>query len=98
MNVREATINDIPAITALINRNNESLNEDLAALSFYPEESERGELQVLKRKKVKLVFAEVHYKCASAVPFYYKFGFRIVGFQQDYFGVGHDAIILKLGL
>jgi ribosomal protein S18 acetylase RimI-like enzyme len=58
----------------------------------------REELQVLKRKNVRLVFAEVHYKCASAIPFYYKFGFRIAGFQQDYFGAGHDAIILKLEL
>jgi ribosomal-protein-alanine N-acetyltransferase len=58
----------------------------------------KKELQVLKRKNVKLVFAEVHFKCASAIPFYYKFGFRISGFQQDYFGIGHDAIILKLEL
>jgi len=58
----------------------------------------KKELQVLKGKNVKLVFAEVHYKCASAIPFYYKFGFRIAGFQQDYFGAGHDAIILKLEL
>ncbi len=58
----------------------------------------KKELQILKRKNVKLVFAEVHYECASAIPFYYKFGFRISGFQQDYFGVGHDAIILKLEL
>ena len=58
----------------------------------------KRELQILRRKNVRLVFAEVHYKCASAIPFYYKFGFRISGFQQDYFGVGHDAIILKLEL
>ncbi len=58
----------------------------------------KRELQILKRKNVKLAFAEVHYKCASAIPFYYKFGFRISGFQQDYFGAGHDAIILKLEL
>ncbi|MEM3735659.1 MAG: GNAT family N-acetyltransferase [Candidatus Bathyarchaeia archaeon] len=58
----------------------------------------RKELEVLRRKDVRLVFAEVHYRCASAIPFYYKFGFRIAGFQQDYFGVGHDAIILKLEL
>jgi ribosomal-protein-alanine N-acetyltransferase len=56
------------------------------------------ELQILKHNNVKLVFAEVHYKCASAIPFYYKFGFRISGFKQDYFGIGHDAIILKLEL
>jgi len=62
----------------------------------------RKVLQVLKRKNVRLVFADVHYRCASAIPFYYKFyykfGFRIAGFQQDYFGAGHDAIILKLEL
>ena len=58
----------------------------------------REELHALRRRNVKFVFAEVHYKCASAIPFYYKFGFRICGFQQDYFGVGHDAIILKLEL
>ena len=56
------------------------------------------ELKALKRKGVKIVFAEVHYKCASAIPFYYKNKFRISGFVQDYFGIGHDAIILKLAL
>lgn len=55
-------------------------------------------LEVLKRKGATIVLAEVHYKCASAVPFYYKHGFRITGFMQDYFGFGHDAIILKLAL
>jgi ribosomal protein S18 acetylase RimI-like enzyme len=54
------------------------------------------ELMALKHKKVKLVRAEVHYKCASAIPFYYKHNFRITGFAQDFFGKGHDAIILKL--
>jgi predicted N-acetyltransferase YhbS len=53
------------------------------------------ELKTLKRKGVKVVFAEVHYKCSSAIPFYYKFDFRISGFSQDYFGIGHDAMILK---
>jgi ribosomal protein S18 acetylase RimI-like enzyme len=56
------------------------------------------ELEELKRKGAKIVMAEVHYKCAKAIPFYYKFGFRIVGFVQDYFGKGHDAIILKTEL
>jgi len=56
------------------------------------------EIKALKQKGVKIVRAEVHYKCASAIPFYYKFGFRISGFEQDYFGIGHDAIILKLQL
>lgn len=55
-------------------------------------------LALLKQRVVKIVFAEVHYECASAIPFYYKNNFRISGFGQDYFGVGHDAIILKLVL
>jgi ribosomal protein S18 acetylase RimI-like enzyme len=54
------------------------------------------ELMALKHKKVKTVWAEVHYKCASAIPFYYKHNFRITGSVQDYFGRGHDAIILKM--
>ena len=54
------------------------------------------ELKVLKHKGVKLVRVEVHYKCASAIPFYYKHNFRITEFVQDFFGKGHDAIILKL--
>ncbi len=54
------------------------------------------ELKILKSKKAKVVLAEVHYKCSSAIPFYYKYGFRISGFGQDYFGVGHDTIILKM--
>jgi ribosomal protein S18 acetylase RimI-like enzyme len=56
------------------------------------------ELMALKHKKVKIVRAEVHYKCASAIPFYYKHNFRITGFAHDYFGRGHDAIILQLVL
>ncbi|MDI6690924.1 MAG: hypothetical protein QME50_03530 [Candidatus Bathyarchaeota archaeon] len=55
------------------------------------------ELKALK-KKVKAVLAEVHYKCAYAIPFYYKHNFRISAFRRDYFGEGHDAIILKLVL
>jgi len=56
------------------------------------------ELKALRRRNVKMVFAEVHYKCASAIPFYYNHNFRITGFGQDFFGIGHDAIILKLVL
>ena len=56
------------------------------------------ELKALKRKGAKIVLAEVHYKCASAIPFYYKHSFRIIGSVQDYFGIGHDTIILKLVL
>jgi ribosomal protein S18 acetylase RimI-like enzyme len=56
------------------------------------------ELIALKDKQVKIVRAEVHYKCASAIPFYYKHNFRITGFAHDYFGKNHDAIILQLVL
>ncbi|MGQ9507083.1 MAG: GNAT family N-acetyltransferase [Candidatus Bathycorpusculaceae bacterium] len=56
------------------------------------------ELEALKKKKVKAVLAEIHYKCASAIPFYYKHNFRISAFRRDYFGEGHDAIILKIVL
>ncbi len=56
------------------------------------------ELGALKQKGAKTVLAEVHYKCASAIPFYYKYNFRITGFVQDYFGMGHDTLILKLVL
>ena len=58
----------------------------------------KKEVETLKQREVKIIVAEVHYKCASAIPFYYKFGFRISGFEQDHFGIGHDAIILKLQL
>jgi ribosomal-protein-alanine N-acetyltransferase len=54
------------------------------------------ELEALKKKGAQIVFAEVHYKNAKAIPFYYMHGFRISGFSQDYFGIGHDAIVMKL--
>lgn len=54
------------------------------------------ELEALRKKGSKAVLAEVHYKNAQAIPFYYKHGFRISGCCQDLFGMGHDAIILKL--
>ena len=53
------------------------------------------ELKVLRLRKAKVVVAEVHYKCAAAIPFYYKHNFRITDCKYDYFGKGHDAIILK---
>lgn len=56
------------------------------------------ELEELRKRDAEIVFAEVHYKNARAVPFYYRHGFRISGFLQDYFGIGHDTIILKLVL
>jgi ribosomal-protein-alanine N-acetyltransferase len=53
-------------------------------------------LDTVKAKGARIVLAEVHYKCASAIPFYYAHGFRISGSSQDYFGLGHDAVIVKL--
>lgn len=42
------------------------------------------ELKALKRRSAKIILAEVHYKCASAIPFYYKHNFRIAEFVQDF--------------
>jgi ribosomal-protein-alanine N-acetyltransferase len=56
------------------------------------------ELDALKRRGAEIVAAEVHYKNAQAIPFYYKHGFRINECLQDYFGIGHDAFILQLTL
>jgi len=57
-----------------------------------------AELEALKTRGAKVIMAEVHYRNAQAIPFYYKHGFRISGCLQDYFGIDHDAIILKLVL
>ena len=84
-------------------RNSLSVLEDIAVANDH---QGRGigklllekELTILKSKGVKIVLAEVHHSCSSAIPFYYKYGFRISGCAQDYFGVEHDAIILKLVL
>ncbi len=54
------------------------------------------ELRALKARKPEVLVAEVHYKCASAIPFYYKHGFRISGVVRNFFGMSHDAIILEL--
>lgn len=54
------------------------------------------ELKALKKSKSKIVMAEVHYECASAIPFYYKHGFRISGVWRNFFGMKHDAIMLEL--
>jgi ribosomal protein S18 acetylase RimI-like enzyme len=80
--------------------NNSAVLEDIAVAAAYQkkgigEQLLNKEFEVLKEKGVKMVFAEVHYKCASAIPFYYNHNFRISGFSQDLFGIGHDAIILK---
>lgn len=52
----------------------------------------------LKKGGATVVVVEVHYKQASAVPFYYKLGFRISGCMLDFFGLGHDAIFLERAL
>jgi ribosomal-protein-alanine N-acetyltransferase len=83
--------------------NDEAVVEDIAVAKEYQGKGVgkrllSKELKTLKRKGVKTVIAEVHYKCASAIPFYYKHSFRIAGFVQNHFGKGHDAIILKLVL
>jgi len=54
------------------------------------------DLEALKKRGSKIVIAEVHYRNAEAIPFYYKHGFRLSGCAQDFFGIDHDAIILKL--
>lgn len=80
--------------------NNEAILDDIAVDVEY---QRRGigtillenEIDILKRKGCKTLSADVHYQCASAIPFYYRHGFRIVGFNQDHFGRGHDAIILQ---
>jgi ribosomal protein S18 acetylase RimI-like enzyme len=52
-------------------------------------------IEAVEANGARMMFAEAHYKCAAAIPFYYRHGFRISGFSQDHFGIGHDAIILK---
>jgi ribosomal protein S18 acetylase RimI-like enzyme len=54
------------------------------------------ELKAIKNSKPKIIVAEVHYKCASAIPFYYKHGFRISGVWRNFFGIGRDAIMPEL--
>jgi ribosomal-protein-alanine N-acetyltransferase len=82
---------------------NSAVLEDIAVAEQYQKKGLgktllNEEIEALKRKGAKTVLAEVHYLCASAVPFYYRHSFRTVGFVQDYFGIGHDALILKLVL
>jgi ribosomal protein S18 acetylase RimI-like enzyme len=86
-----------------VSENKEAVLEDIAVAEEYQgrgigKQLLNEELKALRRKGSKLLFAEVHYKCASAIPFYYEHDFRVSGFGQDYFGIGHDAIILKRNL
>jgi ribosomal protein S18 acetylase RimI-like enzyme len=52
------------------------------------------EVEKLKKRGAKKVKLEVHFECASAIPFYYKHGFKMLRCKQNYFGKGEDAIIL----
>ena len=77
--------------------------EDIAVAKDYQgrgigEKLLRFVLEALGVRDAKMVVAEVHYQNARAIPFYYAHGFRISGCVQDYFGIGHDAIVLKLVL
>ncbi len=88
---------------AEVRYNNEALLEDIAVAEEYQKKGIGKQLlskeaMVLKQKGARIMLAEVHYKCASAIPFYYKHDFRVSGFGQDYFGIGHDAVILKKAL
>jgi ribosomal protein S18 acetylase RimI-like enzyme len=49
----------------------------------------------LKEKGVKRVKVDVHYKCASAIPFYYSQGFKMTGIRKDRFGKGQDCIMME---
>ncbi|MBI4639284.1 MAG: GNAT family N-acetyltransferase [Candidatus Tectomicrobia bacterium] len=48
----------------------------------------------LGAKKVRI---EVHFKNASSIPFWYKYGFRLSYCEQDHFGPYQDAIFLVKG-
>ena len=58
----------------------------------------KKELTELKKRGAKIVIAEVHHKQTPAIPFYYRYGFRISGYMLDFFGPGHDAIFLERAL
>jgi ribosomal protein S18 acetylase RimI-like enzyme len=82
-------------------RGSKTTLEDIAVAEDYQgkgvgQQLLQTELEALKKRGAKAVFAEVHYKNARAIPFYYRNRFRISGFLQDYFGTGEDAVILKL--
>jgi ribosomal protein S18 acetylase RimI-like enzyme len=83
-----------------VNDNKEAMLEDIAVAEDHQNKGVGSLLlnkmaKTLKHDKARTVFAEVHYKCAAAIPFYYEHGFRVSGFGRDHFGIGHDAIILQ---
>jgi ribosomal protein S18 acetylase RimI-like enzyme len=59
--VREAKIEDLPAIIALIERNNESLSEDLAALFRVENPNEEYKLFVAEEDDKIVGFLRVHF-------------------------------------
>lgn len=73
-------------------------------IAVAPEEQGKGvgnrllhkQLQALKKHKPKTITVEVHWKNASAIPFYYQNGFRISGLGRNRFGLSQDAIFLEL--
>ncbi len=83
--------------------NGEAVIEDIGvAKKFHGKDIRRHlfekELKALKSKNVKIVLAEARYKLVSATPFYCKHNLRITKFMHVFFGMGNDAIILKLVL
>jgi len=60
VNVREATLNDLPAIMALFKRNNAPLNEDLRALFTVSNPNEECRLFVAEEDGQIVAFTRVH--------------------------------------
>ncbi len=58
----------------------------------------RKQIREFKRMGTEEIVAQVHYKCSSALPFYYRYGFRMEKVVLDMFGLGEDGIIIKLKL
>jgi ribosomal protein S18 acetylase RimI-like enzyme len=86
-----------------VHDNKEAILEDIAVVKDHQNKGVgrlllNKTVRALKHDESRTVLAEVHYKCAAAIPFYYKHGFRVSGFVRDHFGIGHDAIILQLVL
>lgn len=52
-------------------------------------------MKEFKRVGSRVVTLAVHHSCSASIPFYYRHEFRISGVAQDYFGVEHDAIMMK---
>jgi len=54
-------------------------------------------LEEYTRLGAKKIRIEVHFKNASSLPFWYKYGFRLTYCEQDHFGPYQDAIFLVKG-